>query len=44
MITTKKGKKGKVNVNYDVWVSWNKATNLPKLLNAEDYVSIKNEA
>ncbi|UTN03795.1 SusC/RagA family TonB-linked outer membrane protein [Flavobacterium bizetiae] len=44
VITTKKGKKGKVNVNYDVWVSWNKATNLPKLLNAEDYVSIKNEA
>jgi len=44
VITTKKGKKGKVNVNYDVWVSWNKASNLPKLLNAEDYVSIKNEA
>ncbi|MFH6962579.1 SusC/RagA family TonB-linked outer membrane protein [Flavobacterium plurextorum] len=44
VITTKKGKKGKVNINYDVWVSWNKANNLPKLLNAQDYVTIKNEA
>ncbi|RXM41965.1 SusC/RagA family TonB-linked outer membrane protein [Flavobacterium sp. YO64] len=31
-------------MNYDVWVSWNKANNLPKLLNAQDYVTIKNEA
>ena len=44
VITTKKGKKGKTKVNYDTWVSWSKPFNLPKLLNAEDYVTIKNEA
>jgi TonB-linked SusC/RagA family outer membrane protein len=44
VITTKKGRKGRTKVSYDTWVSWNKAFNLPKLLNAEDYVTIKNEA
>jgi TonB-dependent starch-binding outer membrane protein SusC len=44
VITTKKGKKGKTKVNYDAWVSWNKPFNLPQILNAEDYVTIKNEA
>lgn len=44
VITTKKGSKGKVKVNYDAWVSWNKPYNLPELLNAADYVTIKNEA
>lgn len=44
VISTKKGKTGKVNINYNSWVSWNKASNLPPLLNASDYVTIKNEA
>ncbi|MFM7092750.1 MAG: SusC/RagA family TonB-linked outer membrane protein, partial [Bacteroidota bacterium] len=44
VITTKKGKKGKTKVNYDTWVSWSKPFNLPEILNAEDYVTIKNEA
>jgi len=44
VITTKKGKKGRVRVNYDSWLSRSTPYNLPKLLGAEDYVMIKNEA
>jgi TonB-linked SusC/RagA family outer membrane protein len=44
VITTKKGKQGRVKVNYDGWVSFSKPFNLPPLLNATDYVTIKNEA
>jgi TonB-dependent starch-binding outer membrane protein SusC len=44
VITTKKGKQGKTKVNYDGWVSFSKPFNLPTLLNATDYVTIKNEA
>lgn len=44
VITTKKGKTGKTKVNYDGWVGITKAFNLPELLNAEQYVSLKNEA
>ncbi|HRG34501.1 MAG: SusC/RagA family TonB-linked outer membrane protein [Saprospiraceae bacterium] len=44
VITTKKGKKGRVKINYDSWVSRSTPYNLPELLNAEDYVTIKNEA
>ena len=44
VITTKKGRKGKAKVAYDTWVSFNSPYNLPKLLNAQQYVTIKNEA
>ncbi len=44
VITTKKGKKGRIKVNYDNWASVSTPYNLPELLNAEDYVMIKNEA
>ncbi len=44
VITTKKGKKGRTKVNYDTWVSWSSPNNLPEILNAADYVAIKNEA
>ncbi|WP_366184064.1 SusC/RagA family TonB-linked outer membrane protein [Flavobacterium ovatum] len=44
VITTKKGKIGKTKFNYDSWYSVNTPYNLPKLLGAEDYVMIKNEA
>ncbi len=44
VITTKKGKAGRVKVNYDNWVSFSTPFNLPELLNPEDYVTIKNEA
>ncbi|WP_162303829.1 SusC/RagA family TonB-linked outer membrane protein [Paracnuella aquatica] len=44
VITTKKGKKGKAKVSYDGWVGVNKTPRLPQVLNAEEYVLIKNEA
>ena len=44
VITTKRGKKGRTQVNYDNWVSLSTPFNLPELLGAEDYVKIKNEA
>lgn len=44
VITTKKGKKGKTRFNYNSWFSRSTPYNLPKLLNAEDYTMIKNEA
>lgn len=44
LITTKKGKSGKAKVNYDTWVGWTKPFRLYDVLNAKDYVDIKNEA
>ncbi|SHF71838.1 TonB-linked outer membrane protein, SusC/RagA family [Cnuella takakiae] len=44
LITTKKGKSGKAKVTYDGWVSLSKPMRLPKLLNAEQYMMLKNEA
>jgi TonB-linked SusC/RagA family outer membrane protein len=43
-ITTKKGKKGKAVVTLDSWVGVSKNFNLPDMLNATDYMTIKNEA
>jgi TonB-dependent starch-binding outer membrane protein SusC len=43
VITTKKGKKGKTKINYDAWVSYVTPYLTPKLLGAQDYVTIKNE-
>ncbi len=44
VITTKKGKIGKPKVSYDNWISRSTPYNLPKMLGAEDYMMIKNEA
>ncbi len=44
VITTKRGKRGRVKVNYDSWLSRSTPFNLPELLNAEQYTMIKNEA
>lgn len=44
LITTKKGKAGKARVTYDGWVSQSRPMRLPKLLNAEQYMMLKNEA
>lgn len=44
VITTKKGKKGKTKATYDGWVGTTSTYNLPKVLNAAQYVMIKNEA
>lgn len=43
-ITTKKGKSGNAKVNYDTWFGITKANRLPSLLNAEQYIEIKNES
>jgi TonB-dependent starch-binding outer membrane protein SusC len=43
VITTKRGKTGSINVNYNGYVGWNKAGKLPKLLNGDDFNTIQNE-
>lgn len=43
IITTKRGKNGTVNVNYNTYVGWSKAAKLPKLLNGDDFTVIQNE-
>lgn len=44
IINTIKGKQGKAKVDYNGWVSFSTPFNLPTLLKARDYVTIKNEA
>jgi TonB-dependent starch-binding outer membrane protein SusC len=44
LITTKRGQNGKTRVNYDAWAGWTSATRVPEVLNAQQYVEIKNEA
>lgn len=44
LITTKRGKTGKAKTTYEGWIGFTKATRLPKLLNAQQYIDIKNEA
>jgi TonB-linked SusC/RagA family outer membrane protein len=43
LITTKRGKSGRTRVNYDAWAGWSEATRVPEVLNAQQYVEIKNE-
>lgn len=43
-ITTKKGKKGQVRVNYNGWVGFAKPIGQPELLNAKQYVDFKTRA
>jgi len=42
-ITTKKGRQGTAKVAFQSWVGFSKANRLPDVLNAEQYVEIKNE-
>jgi len=44
LITTKRGQSGKTRVNYDGWASWTSPARTPDLLNAREYVELKNEA
>lgn len=44
LITTKRGKAGKPRITYETWVGASEVVRLPKLLNAEQFISIKNEA
>lgn len=43
LITTKRGSKGVTRVNYDAWVGATQAFRLFDLLNADQYMEIKNE-
>lgn len=44
LITTKRGKSGKTQLSYNNWVSWTQATRVPEVLNADQYLEVKNEA
>ncbi|UOQ74277.1 SusC/RagA family TonB-linked outer membrane protein [Hymenobacter cellulosilyticus] len=44
LVTTKKGRKGQSRVSLDSWAGWSKPVRLYELLNAADYMEIKNEA
>jgi TonB-linked SusC/RagA family outer membrane protein len=44
LITTKKGMKGKTKVTYRGQVGFQQATNLTKMVNTKDYITIYNEA
>ena len=44
LITTKRGKQGKTKVTYDAWASWAKVNRLPDMLDANQYLEVKNEA
>lgn len=39
LITTKKGSKGRLSLDVDYFNGFNKATNLPKMLNADQYIN-----
>ncbi|HEY0743227.1 MAG TPA: TonB-dependent receptor [Chryseosolibacter sp.] len=43
LITTKKGAKGKSKITLDSWVGWTKPFRLFDMLNAEQYMELKNE-
>jgi len=44
LISTKRGKQGRTKVSYESWGSWAKVNRLPELLNAAQYLEVKNEA
>ncbi|GAB3636967.1 TonB-dependent receptor [Hymenobacter arcticus] len=44
LVTTKRGKKGQGHISYDTWVGVTKPVRLYDVLNAADYMTIKNEA
>ena len=44
MITTKKGKSGKLSVNYNNSLRWNKAINMPKSVDSYTFATYFNEA
>jgi TonB-linked SusC/RagA family outer membrane protein len=43
LVTTKKGRSGKPRITYETWVGWTKPFNIFEVLNAKQYVEIKNE-
>ena len=43
LITTKKGTKGRVNINYSGNISWQRPSNFPDLVDAADWMTLYNE-
>lgn len=43
LITTKKGTKGRVSINYSGNISWQKPSNFPDLVDAADWMTLYNE-
>ena len=43
LVTTKKGKSGKVSVNYNNSLRWSSAINMPKVANSYDYAKFLNQ-
>jgi TonB-linked SusC/RagA family outer membrane protein len=44
LIETKRGQKGKLQISYDNYVGWQKATELPQFLESWEFAELKNEA
>lgn len=44
IITTVNGKKGKANINVEYFAGFHQATNLPEMLNADQYLTVKDRA
>lgn len=44
LVTTKRGKEGGAKLTYDGWVGFSSPVRLPELLDAEQFMTIKNEA
>ncbi|MDF2191144.1 TonB-dependent receptor [Paraflavitalea sp. CAU 1676] len=44
LVTTKRGKGTRINVNYSGYVGWQKPTNLPDIVNAVDHMEMLNVA
>jgi TonB-linked SusC/RagA family outer membrane protein len=44
LVTTKKGRQGQSKITVDSWAGWTEPVRLYELLNAEQYINIKNEA
>ncbi|WP_259014660.1 SusC/RagA family TonB-linked outer membrane protein [Emticicia fluvialis] len=44
LVTTKRGKTGKPRITYEAWAGVSNVTRLHELLNAEQFITIKNEA
>ncbi len=44
LITTKSGKEGKASLSLNAYYGWQTPTNRPKMLNAVDYMTLRNEA
>lgn len=44
LVTTKRGASGKAKISYDAWAGWTSSYRLFNLLNAQQYMDIKNEA